>query len=343
MRDLTLSFVRRVGDLGVQRYTVDLGGVEGGSPRRRKARASRLQVHLALPRLTASRVGILTREILDRVDARSMPELVTAIGDYLRSNYRYLRPGAPGAAMSLEAFLDGDGGGHCEYFATAYAALLRTAQVPCRVVTGFRSEEWDKAGRVLTIRSRHAHAWVEVLDPRRGWYTVDATPALDETGLEGGTGLLARIRAQVSRFWTHVTGFNQSGRNRLLAWAAGLPGRTWDLMTTEPVQALWVAAVAGLLAWLVLLRRRRRARRTPPAVRRYLHAVRRCGLAVEPGETPRERLARARAAGLPAARLAALERATVTHESERFAGGIPGRIPRFPNSGTDTLSPANGR
>jgi transglutaminase-like putative cysteine protease len=320
MRDLTLTFARRVNDRGVHGYGVDIGGVDDGSSRPGRIRPARLQVHLSLPRRTASRVGILTREILDGVEARSMRELVAAIGDYLSSSFRYLRPGAPGAARSLEAFLDGEGGGHCEYFATAYAAMLRAVQIPCRVVTGFRSEEWDEPGRVLTIRARHAHAWVEVLDPNHGWYTVDATPAIDEYGTERGTGLLARIRARVRDFWNQVTGFNESGRNRVLAWAVELPGRTWDSLTADPGTALLVLALAGLLACLVYLRRRRRNPRVPPVVRRYLGTVRRSGLTMGSGETPRELLARARASRLPAARLADLERATVTHERERFAG-----------------------
>jgi len=320
MRDLTWSFARLTNTLGAHRYWLDLGGEDDGSARPSRIRPALLQVHLSLPRHTAARVGVLTREILDETDARSMRELVAAIGEYLSSNFDYLRPGAPGAARSLEAFLDGEGGGHCEYFATAYAALLRSVQIPCRVVTGFRSEEWDDAGRVLTLRARHAHAWVEVLDPKHGWYTVDATPAIEEYGTEGGTGLLARIRARVSGFWNQVTGFNESGRNRVLAWAAELPGRTWASATAHPGTALLVAALAGLLGCLLYLRRRKRHPRVPPVVRRYLGTVRRSGLTMEAGETPRELLARARAARLPAARLADLERATVTHERERFAG-----------------------
>ena len=93
--------------------------------------------------------------------------------------YRYLAPGQEGAARNLREFASGAAGGHCEYFATMLALMLRSAGIPARLVTGYRSLEWNEEATELTIRERHAHAWVEVLDPEAGWYAVDGTPAID--------------------------------------------------------------------------------------------------------------------------------------------------------------------
>lgn len=65
--------------------------------------------------------------------------------------------------------------GHCEYFATALAVLLRERGVPARLATGFYSAEVGGEGGYTAVRRGHAHAWVEVA-VHGGWSTVDATP-----------------------------------------------------------------------------------------------------------------------------------------------------------------------
>ena len=47
---------------------------------------------------------------------------------WLANHRQYALPGTPNAARGLEDFLLGTGGGHCEYFATAMAVLLRYSQ-----------------------------------------------------------------------------------------------------------------------------------------------------------------------------------------------------------------------
>lgn len=97
----------------------------------------------------------------------------------------------------IEDFLTQNRVGHCEYYATALALMLRSLGVPCRVVIGFRADEWNDLGQFYTVRQSHAHAWVEAYlkpgqvpsqvkqganDPRwdRGaWLRLDPTPAGD--------------------------------------------------------------------------------------------------------------------------------------------------------------------
>ena len=81
-------------------------------------------------------------------------------------------------------FLEETRRGHCEYFATATALLLREAGVPTRYATGFAVVETRDNGREAIIRGTHSHAWCLAWDEARGtWIDVDLTPP-DWTGRE---------------------------------------------------------------------------------------------------------------------------------------------------------------
>ncbi len=67
----------------------------------------------------------------------------------------------------LVSFLFDDRRGHCEYFATAYAAMLRTVGIPARVVGGYAGGSWDPESDLVIFTNEDAHAWVE-------WYAPEA-------------------------------------------------------------------------------------------------------------------------------------------------------------------------
>ena len=84
---------------------------------------------------------------------------------------------AAGPGGAFRTFLFGqesDRRGHCQFFATAEAVLLRRAHIPCRCVVGFCSHESDLQG--VTFRALHAHAWIEVPDAQGNWQRIDPTP-----------------------------------------------------------------------------------------------------------------------------------------------------------------------
>jgi hypothetical protein len=66
--------------------------------------------------------------------------------------------------------------GHCEYFGSAMAIMLRTLDIPSRVVTGFQSGIFNPISGWHLIRASDAHSWVEAWLPGRGWTTFDPTP-----------------------------------------------------------------------------------------------------------------------------------------------------------------------
>lgn len=314
--DGSLKFVssRDTGEPATLRYTLRV--FEPDPPSAETDRSD--DVRRRMPHLLATH-GLpesgaeLARALAVRHRGEPQHRLVEAMASHLSQNLSYLLPGAQGAARTLEDFLAGEGG-HCEYFATALALMLRSVGVPCRLVTGYASGEWDESRTELTVRSRHGHAWVEVLDPSGTWYTVDPSPSADAAAAEE-TSWWTVMRTSLSDWWDEVATFDADARTATLAWFGELPGRGARWLGRNPWTALGaLALVVAAVSWWV-----RRRVRAPRAVQDYLGAVRRAGLEPRVGETPRELLERARGAQVKAPALECLVRATEAHEQARYS------------------------
>ncbi len=284
-----------------------------GGPQRHVTGEFRAHVFLHDPRAVPQRARDLARELRQGL-APDAPQhrIVEMFRSDLAARFRYLAPGAEGGANTLEEFLAGRAGAHCEYFATALAVMLRVERIPCRVVTGYRSEEWDPDRGKLTVRAHHAHAWVEVLDPERGWMTVDPTPSVG-AGAGGNRTFLAGLARAANDFWAAVAGFDSQARDAALAWLAALP---WRIAGRPGEAALFSAALALVIVALGV----RRRRREEPHRRAYRRLLTKLKLELAPAETPRELLARARRTAYPMEGLRELELATAAHEQARYAG-----------------------
>lgn len=299
-------FGDEVGDAPkVVRYQVVLGEPSEQQRQRRPRGDNLVQLEL----LTIPPQALSTAQELRRgLPADAAPvEIAQALAEYLRGNFSYGLPGQVGSATDLAEFFERRRG-HCEFFASALAIMLRSLRVPCRLVGGFLATERDRDG-VVVVRARHAHAWVELFDPRHGWVSVDATPS-SEAAAEG-EGWVDRALAGLRELWTSVTGFDRNRRDAVFAWLLAAPSRLFAAMCERPLLAFAVLALC-ILWW-------RRRRRGDADLRQYALAVRRAGLRLAPGETPRQLLARARDANLEPANLAQLVAATNRHERARYA------------------------
>ncbi|MEP6645331.1 MAG: DUF3488 and transglutaminase-like domain-containing protein [Acidobacteriaceae bacterium] len=131
--------------------------------------------NLQLPAIDP-RIPILAAQITD--GKKSDYERALALEDYLRTHFGYTlqlprtRPRDP-----LANFLFERKQGHCEYFASAMAVMLRSLKIPSRVVNGFRTGEFNDLSSKYVIRASNAHSWVEVYFPDHGWISFDPTPA----------------------------------------------------------------------------------------------------------------------------------------------------------------------
>lgn len=91
--------------------------------------------------------------------------------------------------------------GHCEYFASAMAVMLRTLGIPSRVVTGFQSGVFNPITGWQVIRAADAHSWVEAWLDGRGWTTFDPTPYATQVAEPGFFQRLALIEDAASQYW----------------------------------------------------------------------------------------------------------------------------------------------
>ncbi|MEQ1772937.1 MAG: transglutaminase domain-containing protein, partial [Burkholderiales bacterium] len=102
---------------------------------------------------------------------------VTDVKQFFANGYRYatFQKGAPLVGSPIVDFLHRSKSGHCEYFATATALLLRAGGIPARYATGFAIVEKSDRENAYIVRTRHAHAWVRAYVNDK-WIDIDTTP-----------------------------------------------------------------------------------------------------------------------------------------------------------------------
>jgi transglutaminase-like putative cysteine protease len=125
-----------------------------------------------------------------------------AVARYLRRAYGYtLELPSHRVVDPLAYFLFTRKKGHCEYFASAMAVMLRTLGIPARLVTGFQSGIFNPLTELYVIRASDAHSWVEAWLPERGWVTFDPTPPDPSPGANALLTKLALYADAVETFW----------------------------------------------------------------------------------------------------------------------------------------------
>jgi transglutaminase-like putative cysteine protease len=152
---------------------------------REQLSATDVQRYLQIPE-GHERVAELARQWTEGVegDRARAARIVERLGSFAYS----VDMRDPGGRPPLEAFLFDWRSGHCEYFSTAMAIMLRGIGIPARNVTGFLGGRWNPFGRYYAITQGDAHSWVEAWIEGEGWVTFDPTPpSRSEVELAFGT------------------------------------------------------------------------------------------------------------------------------------------------------------
>ncbi len=230
--------------------------------------------YMGLPATLSKRIGDLAHRWTD--DLGTPQEKATAIEDHLRREFIYdLHSPSSGTPEPVDHFLFESHRGHCEFFSTAMALMLRTVGVPSRNVTGFVGGTWNRFGRYYAVREGDAHSWVEAYidDPvRPTWRTFDPTPPGGAQPIEPPEGAYYYLRDLVdalSQRWdTYVVGYDLrkqvhifedlSRRYERLRSRAGVDRGPLDALTRGPVVVGAGLALLGVV--YALWRRRRRPR-----------------------------------------------------------------------------------
>ncbi len=227
--------------------------------------------YLALPPTLSKRIADLAHRWTD--DLATPQEKAIAIEDHLHRDFTYdLHSPSSGTPEPVDHFLFESRRGHCEFFSTAMALMLRTVGIPSRNVTGFVGGTWNRFGRYYAVREGDAHSWVEAYidDPAHPtWRTFDPTPPGGAQPLEppGGAYYYMRdfVEALSQRWDTYVVGYDLrkqvhifeelSHRYERMRSKAGVDRGPLDTLTRAPVVAAGTLLLLG--AGYMLWKRRR--------------------------------------------------------------------------------------
>jgi len=280
--------------------------------------------YLQLPRLDP-RIAPLAAQIT--TSESNNYDKAVSMERYLRTHFGYtLQLGNSTHRDPLAYFLFERKQGHCEYFASAMAVMLRTLRIPSRVVNGFRTGEFNDVTSQYLVRASNAHSWVEAYFPGYGWISFDPTPAAPAEVRTGWNrwALYADAMASFWREWVvsydvshqYILGHRaaQGGtqwirrmqrweRRQYQAWL-GAARRTGQRVSDAPWR--WGAIALGAAALLILgaysarlwraIRRRRVAARPERSPRmaatiwyeRVLRMLAKRGWQKSPAQTPAE-------------------------------------------------------
>lgn len=182
-----------------------------------------------------------TLESLGIDAATPFDEKLARVRGFFLNSYRYtlspeIRHGSHRARgpTAIARFLTDERAGHCEYFATAAALLLRDAGVPTRYVTGYAVMERDARRGGYVIRGTHGHAWCRVWNPTSGvWVDFDPTPPAWLGAVGGHPALVQRFHDAFKRLREDFYLWRNRTENRLLV--------TWGMLFAGIVLTVFIA------------------------------------------------------------------------------------------------------
>jgi protein-glutamine gamma-glutamyltransferase len=313
-----------------------------------------LSSYLGLPALDP-RIPRLAEQITASADNNY--DKARALETYLRTRFGYtLQLSRTLPHDPLANFLFERKQGHCEYFASSMAVMLRTLGIPSRVVNGFRTGEFNDVTSQYVVRASNAHSWVEAYFPGYGWVAFDPTPVA-AIPVRTGWGRVSLYVDAMASFWrewivNYDVGHQQSlavstsSRSRQLLWAMrdwwhrhydrllAAARRTGSAAAGSPLRwalgglliaalLLFVANATRLLQSLSTLRLAARPERSPRRAatiwyERMTKSVARRGWRKSPSQTPDEFVSRIDDAGV---RLRVAE-FTRHYESARFDDSV---------------------
>jgi len=175
--------------------------------------------YLKVPAGLDPRIENLARTVVRNSQARNSYDAALAIEAHLRNEYGYSLDRKATGEDPLSDFLFNVRSGHCEYFSTAMAVLLRTVGVASRVVNGFLPGEYNDAADAYTVRQSDAHSWVEVYFPEtNSWITFDPTPPAGKSS-SSRSGLAAMLGKYAEAFelmwFQYVVNYDQQEQRSL--------------------------------------------------------------------------------------------------------------------------------
>jgi transglutaminase-like putative cysteine protease len=194
----------------------------------------------AAPESSVQRVrGLATRLLREAGVPERAPANDTGAWNLLAARVfaRHLQSGAYRYTLDLRdvvvrdrdpvaAFLFDTRRGHCEFFASALAALCHSIDIDARVIAGYRVGAIDASTGHYRVRAADAHAWAEIRSELDRYTAIDPTPpAAIAPRVAESDRLLDRLGVVYQRLegsWAQrVIAFDDLTQARLLASIEG--------------------------------------------------------------------------------------------------------------------------
>lgn len=206
--------------------------------------------YLQLPHDLPDRIGRLAAQV---VGGSTGMDAAARLEHYLRTGYDYSFSTVVSSQgyIPLEEFLFETRRGHCEFFATAMAIMLRTRGVPARLATGFSATNYNPLTGYYEVRALDAHAWVEAWFPEHGWVLYEPTAFYALPQPQGATdttaGQLSAYLDELARVREYLP---ESGD--AVHWSVLIRG-LWQQLTDFLQQLVYAIRHAGVLLFQLLV------------------------------------------------------------------------------------------
>jgi len=225
-----------------------------------------------LPPAYDLRIARLAEKIT--ANAKNRYDKARAVESYLQNNFGYTLEQKASGDEPLADFLFNVREGHCEYFATAMAVMLRTQGIATRIVNGFHGGDYNDAAGMTIVRQRNPHAWVEVYFPEQNaWVPFDPTPFAGQTAASSSTGITGTVNKYLEAletFWIqHFVAYDNQEQQSLarsvrngvvdyqtklslyLSRAQGILTKWWAEVRGDKGMQTSLAAIGYGIAWAV--------------------------------------------------------------------------------------------
>ena len=130
----------------------------------------------ALPSDMPNRVAELATTIT--VGVETPYDKAKAVETHLKTHYTYnleIDP-PPFGADGVDHFLFESKEGYSEYFGSAMTVLMRSLDIPARMVTGYTVGNRVPDSELYIVADHHSHGWTEVYFNGYGWIPFEPTP-----------------------------------------------------------------------------------------------------------------------------------------------------------------------
>jgi len=139
------------------------------------------EYYLQLPHYIPARVRQLAQDI--RKGGGSVANRMVRLEQFFRNGgFRYTLQGLPTGEHALEQFLFESRQGNCEFYASSFAVVARSAGIPARLVGGYLGGDYNEVGGYYQVSENMAHVWVEIFIEGRGWLRVDPSAYAQNAG-----------------------------------------------------------------------------------------------------------------------------------------------------------------